>query len=32
MRQQAGTRFDPKLVEVFLNVEIKKKVTRVLVK
>lgn len=32
LRQQAGTRFDPKLVDIFLHTEFKKKVTRLLVK
>jgi HD-GYP domain-containing protein (c-di-GMP phosphodiesterase class II) len=32
LKQQAGTRFDPDLVDIFLNAEIKKKVTRLLVK
>ena len=32
MREQAGSRFDPEIVEAFLNAEIKKKVTKALVR
>ena len=31
MREQAGSRFDPQMVEAFLNAEIKKKVTKALI-
>jgi HD-GYP domain-containing protein (c-di-GMP phosphodiesterase class II) len=32
MREQSGTRFDPQIVSTFLNAEIKRKVTRALIK
>ena len=32
MREQSGSRFDPRLVDVFLNSEIKKKVTKTLIR
>jgi HD-GYP domain-containing protein (c-di-GMP phosphodiesterase class II) len=32
MREQAGSRFDPKMVDTFLNADIKKKVTKTLIK